>query len=176
MLLAASQQLQLIDWIASSPAGVIAVAALLLAELTTLRALGDRVTGQILGAVERGGGRKLVLYPLLAPGVALHELGHAVAALAIGSRVRKIVLFKPTRSAEGAWTLGYVEHDQPGTLVGRAFVSFAPLLLPPFFLYALAPLLVPVSTASRTRSRSSPPPSPISTRRPRSPGLPSSRR
>lgn len=124
-----------------TPLSVIGLLVLLILELLALRALGDRVTGRILGAVSQAGpGKRLMLYVVLAPGVALHELAHAFAALVTGSGLAKVVLFKPERADNGVIRLGYVQpRYQPKTFVGEAFISFAPLLLPPLSVYLAAP-------------------------------------
>lgn len=129
--------------LASSPAGIIGLLVALAAELWFLRLIGDQVQGRMLFATQSSTKSKVLLYPLMAPGVALHELGHAVAALCCGARVRKIVLFHPQRTDDGGYVLGYVSHDEPRTLIGRTFVALAPLVLPPLFLYLLAAAIVP---------------------------------
>lgn len=63
---------------------------------------------------------------LVAPGTVLHELSHALAALAVGARVRRVALFRPD-----PWTgtLGYVEYVNPpgaGQVLRDLAIGFAP--------------------------------------------------
>lgn len=128
-----------------SPGGALLFSALFLTELALLGHLGDRVQGRLLATVRSSFLGKLLVYPLLAPGVALHEIGHALAALAAGAGIRKMSLFWPHQSPDGRVTLGYVlPRYQPRFPGGQALIALAPLLLPPLLLYALAPALVPV--------------------------------
>jgi hypothetical protein len=62
----------------------------------------------------------------LLPGVALHELSHAVAATALGVRVRKISL-TPERMKNGMVRLGYVEMLRTDT-VRSSLIGAAPLI------------------------------------------------
>jgi hypothetical protein len=112
-------------------------------ELYALRAFGDRATCAMLDYAGRGSIRKLVFYPLIAPGVAVHELAHAVTCVAVGARLGKIVLFHPQTQPDGSRLLGYVQHSRARIPFGNLLVALAPIILPPIALYALAPLLVP---------------------------------
>jgi hypothetical protein len=127
-----------------SPQNVVALFLLLAAELYLLRRLGDEVTGRILGLLSRVSFPKRVAsYILLAPGVALHELAHAIASLTCGCGIAKMVLFKPERQEGGIVRLGYVQPKyQAKSILSEAFISFAPLVLPPLLLYGVAPLMV----------------------------------
>lgn len=120
------------------------VLGIFVAELYLLRGLGDRVSGRLLSGVVAGPvGRKLLIYPLIAPGVILHELGHALAAIVSGAGIRRFVPFWPTLSEDGGVLLGYVQPRWvPRLPGGQALIAFAPLLLPPLGLYVLAPLLI----------------------------------
>jgi len=127
-----------------STAGALLFSALFLVELLALGRLGDRAQERLLARVHARPLAKLLVYPLLAPGVALHEIGHALAALGAGAGIRKMSLFWPHASADGRVTLGYVlPRYRPRFPGGQALIAFAPLLLPPLLLYALAPALVP---------------------------------
>ena len=129
-------------------ASPILVVVALVAELAALRLLGERVQGQLLLLAERGRVRKLFLYALLAPGVALHEAAHATAAVVSGAGVAEISLFHPRRSEEGI-VLGYVQPKwQPRVPGGALFLALAPLLLPPLFLYLLATYTLGATWAS----------------------------
>jgi hypothetical protein len=120
----------------------VAVCLVFLLELVALRYLGDLVTGALLGAVEREPGLKLIVYPLIAPGVALHEAGHLLAALATGAGVVRFSLFNPRRTEGGRVILGYVQQRYvPRLPGGQALIALAPLLAPPLILYGLAPLI-----------------------------------
>lgn len=127
-----------------SPLSAFGLLLLLVVELIALRQLGDRVTGRILGSVSKASlPKRLALYILLAPGVVLHELAHALASIACGCGIAKFVPFKPERQEGGVVRLGYVQpRYQARSIVGEAAISLAPLLLPPLTLYLLAPLLV----------------------------------
>lgn len=67
------------------------------------------------------------LYSLLtAPGVAVHELGHAFFCLIAGIRIRKIKLFQFGELA------GFVVHDEPQKFYQALFISFGPLIINSF--------------------------------------------
>lgn len=70
---------------------------------------------------------------ITAPGVAMHELGHAFFCLTSGVRVHKIKLFQFGRTA------GYVLHDEPAKFYQGLFISTGPLILNSLFsLFAFA--------------------------------------
>jgi hypothetical protein len=144
MLLAAVHGASNQETLLSSRAGIAGFALLFALELITLRHLGDRVQGRLLWWIESGRAPKLFVYPLMAPGVALHELGHAVASIVSGAGLRKVVLFWPRRQDDGRFTLGYVQPRYVPRLPGGGIlISCAPLVFPPLALYGLAVLLVP---------------------------------
>ncbi len=60
---------------------------------------------------------------LTAPGVVLHELGHAIFCLFSGVKIHKIRLFQFGKVA------GFVEHEEPHKLYQAVLVSFGPLIL-----------------------------------------------
>jgi len=70
-------------------------------------------------------GEKAFLY-ITAPGVAVHELGHAFMCLLFGHRVDRVRLFQPTEDS-----LGCVEHSynkrNPYHLIGNFFIGTAPI-------------------------------------------------
>lgn len=64
------------------------------------------------------------LYDLLtAPGVMIHELGHAIFCLLAGVKIRKIKLFQFGEVA------GYVIHDEPKNVIASVLISFGPLVV-----------------------------------------------
>ena len=64
------------------------------------------------------------LYNILtAPGVMLHELGHAIFCVAAGVKIHKIKLFQFGKLA------GYVVHDEPQKFFAGFLVSFGPLIV-----------------------------------------------
>ncbi len=64
------------------------------------------------------------LYNLFtAPGVAIHEFGHAIFCVLAGVKIHKMVLFRFGNPA------GYVEHDEPKYLYESVLVSFGPLIV-----------------------------------------------
>ncbi|MFA6547952.1 MAG: M50 family metallopeptidase [Candidatus Magasanikbacteria bacterium] len=74
------------------------------------------------------------LYELLtAPGVMMHELGHAVFCLSAGVRVYRIRLFQFGRTA------GFVEHEEPNNFFQGFLISVGPLIINSLFaLFAFA--------------------------------------
>jgi hypothetical protein len=112
-------------------------------ELGLLRLFGDRAQASLLDYAAAGTMRKLLLYPLLAPGVAVHELAHALACVALGAPVGKIVPFRPQTLPDGSRVLGYVQHGRARLPLLQPLIAYAPLVLPTLGVYALAPLLVP---------------------------------
>ena len=125
------------------PLGVVALAVALSAELLVLRSLGDRASAQLFAVSQRSGWHKLVVYPLLAPGVALHETAHALAALSAGVGVSRFVPFWPKREGAG-WRFGYVTHG-PATVWQTAAIASAPLWLTPAVVYLLGCIMVPAA-------------------------------
>lgn len=58
---------------------------------------------------------------VLAPGVAVHEISHALACLVTGAKIKSIKLFGPRG--------GEVVHEKPRVpVVGKAVIAFAPLV------------------------------------------------
>lgn len=77
--------------------------------------------------------RKALLL-LLAPGVVVHELSHAVGCLLVGANIQEIKLFSPKGD-----TLGYVTHSKPKVpVIGQIIISIAPLIGCCLFLYLIA--------------------------------------
>lgn len=70
---------------------------------------------------------------ITAPGVAMHELGHAFFCLTAGVRVHKIKLFQFGQTA------GYVLHDEPAKFYQGFLISIGPLIANSLFaLFAFA--------------------------------------
>lgn len=81
------------------------------------------------------------IYPLLtAPGVMVHELGHALFCLLARVRIHKMKLFQFGRVA------GFVNHDEPAKFYQTALISFGPLLLNSFLTLICFARLVPPYT------------------------------
>ncbi|EKD42947.1 MAG: an1-type zinc finger protein, partial [uncultured bacterium] len=75
-----------------------------------------------------------------APGVAMHELGHAFFCLTAGVKVYKIKLFQFGRTA------GYVEHEQPNNFLQGFLISIGPLIANTLFaLFAFAKFKFPTN-------------------------------
>jgi hypothetical protein len=107
------------------------------------------VQGRLLYESSRGRWGKLVIYPLIAPGVVLHELGHAFAAIVSGAGIARMSLFHPRQLKDGSAVLGYVQQRyEPRLPGGQILIATAPLLLPPLALYALALPLLHASSLS----------------------------
>lgn len=64
---------------------------------------------------------------LTAPGVMMHELGHAIFCLSAGVRVYRIKLFQFGRTA------GFVEHDEPNNFLQGFLISIGPLIINSLF-------------------------------------------
>lgn len=64
---------------------------------------------------------------LTAPGVAMHELGHAFFCLTAGVRVYKVKLFQFGKTA------GYVEHEEPNNFFQGFLISIGPLIVNTLF-------------------------------------------
>ncbi len=80
---------------------------------------------------------------ILAPGVMLHELGHALFCFPFGHRIVEMKLFSP--QADG--TLGWVNHaynrDSFRALIGNFFIGTGPVWLGLAVLYGSTRLLLP---------------------------------
>lgn len=103
-----------LDWIqhAASRNPCLVVSALVAAILILSTA--------IMHTLARLAGRSGALLALLfMPGVAVHELAHALACVLTGTRVRRIVLW----NGRG----GLVEHDRPRWAVLQPLISFFPV-------------------------------------------------
>lgn len=86
----------------------------------------------LLSRMLKAGQYKIVI----APGVIIHELSHAAAAILTGAQIQKIKLF----GSSG----GHVVHTQSRIpIAGQAIISFAPLFGATLTLYILGKLLVP---------------------------------
>lgn len=72
---------------------------------------------------------------LAAPGVALHELSHALACLLTGAKVHSITLFRPDGSGEVKHGPSKLKH------VGEVIIALAPLLGATLALWGLGALL-----------------------------------
>lgn len=79
-------------------------------------------------------------------GTVIHELSHAIASTALMVRVRKIVLFRPQKDINGAYTLGYVSHDLCGplrsVLIGIAPIFGCSLVTYLVFVWAADPVTI----------------------------------
>lgn len=60
---------------------------------------------------------------LTAPGVMVHELGHALFCVLSGIKIHKIKLFRFGNPA------GYVVHDEPNNFIASLLVTFGPLVV-----------------------------------------------
>ncbi|MEV4418881.1 hypothetical protein AB0L40_02760 [Patulibacter sp. NPDC049589] len=123
--------------------------ALIALELLCVYVLGRRLLDGLVGGAARGGRpRRWVTWALLAPGVALHEASHALAATALLGRVTSFVPFAPRPTPDGGVLLGEVRW-RPSRLpvlggpVGRAVVGLAPLIVVPAVVYGAGCALVP---------------------------------
>lgn len=108
-------------------------------EVAVIYLAGSRLLGKMV-AIGLGRSRRVrwVLWALLAPGVCLHEVSHAMVALILGGRVHRFVPFAP-HYEEGSVRFGYVTFSETrGGVVGRALVGMAPLWLLPSLTYLLA--------------------------------------
>ncbi len=89
---------------------------------------------------------------LTAPGVAVHELGHAAFCLIFRHKIVKMNLF----SLEADGTLGYVEHQyDPKSLyqrIGNFFIGTGPIWGGLLLLYVLSRLLLPGEIFSSEKS------------------------
>jgi hypothetical protein len=115
------------------PYEVLMLTLLLAAEMLVLWRLGDEVAGRMFAMSQRSLLHKLAVYPLLAPGVAVHETAHAAAALACGVQVKKFVPFWPVQDGDG-WRFGYVQPG-PCSTGQNAVIASAPLWMTPVLLY-----------------------------------------
>lgn len=73
---------------------------------------------------------------VVAPGIIVHELAHALACVMVGARVREINFWKVSG--------GHVIHETPRLhLIGPVVISFAPTIFMTIILVALAPIFAP---------------------------------
>jgi hypothetical protein len=127
-------------------------------DLTTLRAAPLLVmllvelvligwgTGYVTSAIYSLVPWRPLSYPLLLPGTVMHELAHAVAAMALGLGIEELVLFRPTPSADGSVRLGWVTPQRSARLRGDLMAA-APLLLVPPMLLAMVLTALAMPTA-----------------------------
>ena len=77
---------------------------------------------------------RIVLLFILAPGVVIHELSHAVGCLLVGAKIKEIKLFSPKGDS-----LGYVSHTKAKIpIIGQLVISIAPLVGCSLFLFFIA--------------------------------------
>ena len=80
---------------------------------------------------------RYILLILLAPGVIIHELSHAVGCLLVGAKIKEIKFFSPKGD-----TLGHVTHSKSKIpIIGQFVISIAPLIGCGLVLYLLAVLM-----------------------------------
>jgi hypothetical protein len=81
-----------------------------------------------------------------APGIIVHELGHAFFCIVFGHRIMRMNLFRPS-SHDG--TLGYVEHAfDPGSLyqrVGNFFIGTGPIWFGTIIIYLMSRYILDAS-------------------------------
>ena len=122
-------------------AGIIILAAGLLPWLITA-VLFQLASNSIRKSMARLLGDRAYIY-LTAPGVAVHELSHAVFCLVFGHKIDEMKLFSP----ENDGTLGYVSHSyDPKNYYQRAgnfFIGTGPIWGGLFILYLFSKLLLP---------------------------------
>ena len=124
------------------------VLALVAVELCCIYLLGRRVLDRLVArAVAGGRARRWCTWAFLAPGVALHEGAHALAATALLGRVTRFVPFAPRPMAGGGVLLGEVRYRTAplpvlGGAPGRAAIGLAPLVVVPVVVYVLGCVLV----------------------------------
>ena len=124
------------------------VLAVLAAELWCVYVLGRRVLDRLVARAASGGSlRRWATWGFLAPGVALHEGAHALAATALLGRVTRFVPFAPRPLPDGGMLLGEVRYRLSplpvlGGALGRAMVGLAPLVVVPLVVYVAGCALV----------------------------------
>ena len=114
-------------------------------ELVVLYGAGSYAMGRLMGFTLSGGivGR-LAFYPLVFPGVVLHEGAHYLACLITGTEVLRFAPFSPQSSADGRLVLGYVRHERRALPI-RAIIGLAPVLLNPMGILLASVLLTPLT-------------------------------
>jgi hypothetical protein len=111
--------------------------AVIIAALAVLTFCQRHFAGRIIGLVRW----RLLWYPLVAPGVLLHECSHAVMCLITLTRIIDLAPFWPHRAPDGGWELGHVDHRAVGPL-RTTLIAFGPLLLVPPALAGLSLVLI----------------------------------
>ena len=100
--------------------------AVIIAAFAVLTFCQRHFAGQIIRLVRF----RILWYPLVAPGVLLHECSHAAMCLLTLTRIAFFAPFWPHRQPDGGWNLGHVDHVAVGPL-RTTLIAFGPLLLVP---------------------------------------------
>ena len=109
-----------------------------------LTLLMSRVSAWFAGSACRVLGKRGYLLIIGWPGIAVHELSHALAAILFGHKISNIRLLE---FHSGSGRVGHVSHrynpDNPYQRVGNLFIGIAPVILGAFVIMAAAWFLVP---------------------------------
>lgn len=117
------------------------IAAVVVAELFVVYRASRVLQGRMLVAASRGRRMRWLVGCLLAPGTALHECSHALAALILGATVHRFVPFRGVGRRDAPHLLGYVELAlRRDSRIAAATIGIAPLWLGTPLLYALVDL------------------------------------
>ncbi len=122
-------------------------ALLVAGELACLAFAGSGAAGRLYALTRRAGpAGRAAGHLLLAPGVAVHELGHLAAAALTGAKIERVELYRPRQGRDGSVRLGAVEYRPRSVLAGQA-AALGPLASGPLACWAACLILVPGAAA-----------------------------
>lgn len=130
-----------IDYVAQSGLLTARQLLMLLGPVLVLAFVLHQLSSYVRSRAAHGLGVDLYMW-LTAPGVMVHELGHALFCVVFGHAITRMKLFGP--QADG--TLGYVEHSynhkNPYQSIGNFFIGTGPIWLGSAMVYVLSRYLL----------------------------------
>jgi hypothetical protein len=136
-----------IDYVAQSGLLTVKQLLMLLGPVLVLAFVLHQLSSYVRSRAAGGLGVDAYMW-LTAPGVMVHELGHAIFCIIFGHKITKMKLFGP--QSDG--TLGYVEHSynhkNPYQSIGNFFIGTGPIWLGSAVVYVLSRYLLGAHASS----------------------------